>query len=737
MSTSQGTPQKQEGGQKKETTVTATTQALQTTGSCGNVQGVWGPQYPPIPWCVWPSVQIDQSQMGNFQMAQTYGTPQRPQGHAYGGYDNRQCWTCGKMGHTSRTCWALHPVQPQGLNATIEHGQDKIVDLGEVKSDQAATMDENPYELNMVMQDISEEQSLVAGSMEIADERSDGVKRVVMDGRRWMIDSGASSHYCRDKEKFRLYTMLEKKVKIITGKGLVWGIARGDVVVNMAIGKVVIKGVVLVPELEVDADLISVSKLMINGFEVVFGMGSATIRKGGKTWGVCKSESGGGLFYLEEYEEEVDYAMAAQCVNTQSLITWHRRLGHITNRTIQEMTTKVSGMAIGQRDGRIGNRNIDCIDCLKGTQHQIISRYPFSRATKPLERVSVDIAGPIKTPDCTWNYKYFIVYINHCTRYAYVFPLKTRTEAFRSLQIFKGNAENYTGRKIVTLQSDNAGEFLGKQWTKYCQDSGIKHITCAPYAPGMNSMVERLIKSLTEHASSMLWHANIDEKFWALAVKASLYLHNRTPCRTLNGFTPYEKWHGKPPHVGHVRIWGCSAWAAVPKERRRKWDAKSRQCILVGFYDVENLYQLWDVDRGELLKRRDVVFHEDIMGHANLRSAVLETGTNILGDKSEPEVLELSEENESETLEELYETVCGEERGAEEDSDDESLDTAYDVKINGAEVERSPRTYGEAMLSGEKDKWQEACDKEHEAMLKNEVYEWCHGEKGVSILPCR
>jgi len=70
--------------------------------------------------------------------------------------------------------------------------------------------------------------------------------------------------------------------------------------------------------------------------------------------------------------------------------------------------------------------------------------------------------------------------------------------------------------------------------------------------------------------------------------------------------TPHEMWFKEKPHLGHIRVWGCRAWAAVPKERRKKFDSKARECTLIGFYDTENLYQLWDVEAKELIKRRDI-----------------------------------------------------------------------------------------------------------------------------------
>ena len=63
------------------------------------------------------------------------------------------------------------------------------------------------------------------------------------------------------------------------GKGIIWGIARGKVVINIAIISVAIGGVLLVPKLEVDAGLLSVSILMKNGMRVNFEGEKADIHK--------------------------------------------------------------------------------------------------------------------------------------------------------------------------------------------------------------------------------------------------------------------------------------------------------------------------------------------------------------------------------------------------------------------------------------------------------------------------
>jgi len=150
--------------------------------------------------------------------------------------------------------------------------------------------------------------------------------------------------------------------------------------------------------------------------------------------------------------------------------------------------------------------------------------------------------------------------------------------ALNALKVFKANAENQAGVRILVLRTDNGEEFIWKAFVKW---TGIEHITCAPYASSMNSYVERVIKSIIGHVSAMLWHAGIQEDMWALAAKASTYLHNRVSNKSLEGeVTPYEMWTGRKPHVGHIRIWGCRACTETKAKEMGLEDLRLRNAYL-------------------------------------------------------------------------------------------------------------------------------------------------------------
>ncbi|MCU1500499.1 MAG: uncharacterized protein JWM47_4452, partial [Acidimicrobiales bacterium] len=361
----------------------------------------------------------------------------------------KQCYGCGGWNHVVSSCWQVRPeLHPRNRQGHAVPPQLRIQDVtnearvaGEKKEQANVMIDDHPFELNMI----------VCESMNSTSEM-DKIDSAYT--RRWLLDSGASSHYVKYIDAFRTFTWLKEPVKVYTGKGPIYGYARGEVVITMAIGKVVIKDVVLLPDLDVDANLLSVVALMKNGFGVTFKEMAAEIHKDGTIWGIAKPLRGielSGLLYLEEFDEVENYALAFQCTDKQTAAIWHKRLGHLNGRTIKSMINKVTGLEIGEPSTEVGKRNVDCVDCLRGSQHQIISRYPFSPASRKLERVSCDLAGPMKVLDCTWSYKYFLCIVDHFTRYTWVFPLISKEMTIKAFRVFKNAAENAAGCRILTL----------------------------------------------------------------------------------------------------------------------------------------------------------------------------------------------------------------------------------------------------------------------------------------------
>ena len=74
--------------------------------------------------------------------------------------------------------------------------------------------------------------------------------------------------------------------------------------------------------------------------------------------------------------------------------------------------------------------------------------------------------------------------------------------------------------------------------------------------------------------------------------------------------TPYEVWKGYKPNVNHLRIFGCSAYAHIPKDERTKMDPKAKKNIFLGYGIGVKGYRLFDTDTSKVFHSRDVIFNE-------------------------------------------------------------------------------------------------------------------------------
>ena len=132
----------------------------------------------------------------------------------------------------------------------------------------------------------------------------------------------------------------------------------------------------------------------------------------------------------------------------------------------------------------------------------------------------------------------------------------------------------------------------------YLGEQGIKHELTTPKTPEQNGVAERMNRTIVEMARCMLAEAKLARKFWAEAVSTAVYLRNRSPTSAVKGMTPYESLTGEKPAVSNLRVFGCLAYAHIPKDERQKFDPKAKTCVLLGYGETTQAYRLYDVEQG-------------------------------------------------------------------------------------------------------------------------------------------
>ena len=135
--------------------------------------------------------------------------------------------------------------------------------------------------------------------------------------------------------------------------------------------------------------------------------------------------------------------------------------------------------------------------------------------------------------------------------------MRAKSNAPAEFEIWATKMENGTGRTIKAVMFDNAKEFVEGRMREYCEHKGIRINSSVPYSPSSNGVAKRLVGVATNSTRAMLRDSNLPPRFWAEAMNTFMYLRNRTPMRANEGVTPYERFYGMKPDVGHIRTFGC------------------------------------------------------------------------------------------------------------------------------------------------------------------------------------
>ena len=167
--------------------------------------------------------------------------------------------------------------------------------------------------------------------------------------------------------------------------------------------------------------------------------------------------------------------------------------------------------------------------------------------------------------------------------------------------------EKSSGRMVKTLRTDNGGEYTSTEFASYLTGEDIRHEVTIPHTPQQNGVAERLNHTLVECVCTLLADSNLPHWFWVEALSTAVYLRNRSPTKVLASVTHFEAWNGRKSDVCCLHIFGCSAYALMPKADRCKLDSKTRKCVLLGYGEQLKGRRL---SCEKVLYSRDVSFNE-------------------------------------------------------------------------------------------------------------------------------
>ena len=187
-----------------------------------------------------------------------------------------------------------------------------------------------------------------------------------------------------------------------------------------------------------------------------------------------------------------------------------------------------------------------------------------------LSKILCDISGKIHIRGIQGVY-YFIVFIDHATRYKWIHFMNdvetdTVLNQYKKLHLKIKSAREHIGTLNVmkTFKSDCATVFKDEKFRKYVMENGTSIEYATPHEHHQNGIAERAIRSIREMGMSMMIHAKVPKHLWPYAFRHAVYLLNRLPTASLEyTTTPYIKLLGKIPNEKHLKIFGCDAYALI------------------------------------------------------------------------------------------------------------------------------------------------------------------------------
>ena len=280
-------------------------------------------------------------------------------------------------------------------------------------------------------------------------------------------------------------------------------------------------------------------------------------------------------------------------------IDWHHRLGH---PSIPILKNLVSSFKLGISD----DFSFNCITCQCNKSHKL----PFNKnalvSHSPLELLYTDLwTSPVFSLD---GFKYYVIFVNHFTRYIWFYPLKKKSDTKEVFVRFKALVEIYFEKLIKTIYSDNGGEYQGL--SNYLTINGVSHLTSPPHTPEHNGFAERRHMHIVETGLSLLSHAKLPLEFWSLAFTTASYLINRLPTPILSNKSPFHYLFGVPPN--YLKLWsfGCLCYPFLRPYAQHKLDHRSLPCIFVGYSATQSAYYFLEPITHKIYTSRHVRFVE-------------------------------------------------------------------------------------------------------------------------------
>lgn len=472
--------------------------------------------------------------------------------------DKKHCTHCDRDGHTLQECYTAAGIlkkhkqdfknsqtKSQGSSNKTKAGKTSVVTLGD-KSDNG---------------DSDSGDSVPQGKSSASSARLNSTTASAVRGkpRDWLVDSGCGM-------------AMSPQNKHVTDRSLDVSrihLADDSIISSSHSGSAVLPfpTPTSIPALQVPQlhkPLLSVAGVCDSGLDVLFTKDGCGSYKRGDVQTtdneVAMGERRGDLYVLPS---KVNRSQPLNCLKAHaddSLYSWHVRLGHVGIKALRRFLT------VSNIHPSISN-SIEvekCEVCISAKLHR---RSFKSRANHRAEGAGQLVHSDVGCfEEVSWEgYKYWATFIDDVSKFTRVYLMKSKDSTMSCFKIFRSFFEKRHG-PILSLRSDNGGEYMSHEFKEYLNVHGITHEPGPPHSPELNGVAERANRVLGERVRCLLISSGLSKRFWADAVRHFSHTLNTIPCHGPSGFkSPDEILTYPPINPRSLHPFGCLSWYKIPE----------------------------------------------------------------------------------------------------------------------------------------------------------------------------
>jgi hypothetical protein len=307
-------------------------------------------------------------------------------------------------------------------------------------------------------------------------------------------DTGASAHFTNRKSDFISYQpYLQSDMQPVrTAAHMIFVEGSGTVLlwhyVNKTLVTTRVHPVLYIPSMSIC--LLSMGEFLQQGMGVLGNLLHITLLHQ-KLFVQCKP--GHTLYWLDAASTTVE----VQFIKTPYIYKvdydlMHCCLGHPSKEVLRHAKENTKGFPNGIK---IPNTSKDvCPGCVQGKMPAALHPPSITRATTPFKRIHSDLKSfPLLSYA---KYKYFIVFLDNYTSYAWITLLRDKASAITALRQWLALIKNQFDTTIKEWMSNASSEYKSDVFLKTLKDAGITVLQSMPHMPQQNGCAEHFMHTI-------------------------------------------------------------------------------------------------------------------------------------------------------------------------------------------------------------------------------------------------